>query len=184
MDDMASLEIKDPVRRRSLHLPPGMTRTIIGLLTFVAACGDGGGPSSGFFTGNWNRQQWVGEAAAVLVPSAGSDTLHIAAGRHRRTRQDPDESVLLKIRFSGPGEYPLSGEAVTFLVLVGGDQVVASYTGVSPDAGTLKVDTYDPVKGVVKGSVTFEAVSSGNDQPYGPRGQFSDGRFEATLHVE
>jgi hypothetical protein len=126
---MASLRTINPVRCRG---------TILGLLSFAAACGDGGAPSSGFFTGNWNGQQWVGEAAAVLVSTAGSDTLHIGASRHRRAIEDPEESVLLKVRFSGPGEYPLSGDAVWFTVLVGGDVVVASYTGVSPDAGDVE----------------------------------------------
>jgi hypothetical protein len=155
--------------------------TFLGMLLFAAACEDGNAPSSGSFTGDWNGQQWAGNATAVLIPSAGSDTLYIAAARDRRTIDDPEESILLKVEFSGPGEYPLSGDAAWFLVLVGGDVIAAHYTGLLPDAGTLKVDTYDSVKGVVTGTVTFEARTSGEYQPYGSRGQFSAGRFEASL---
>ena len=154
--------------------------TFVGMLSLGAACEDGNTPSSGFFTGDWNGQQWAGDVAAVLVSSAGSDTLHISAARYRSTRDDPDESIRLKVPFSGPGEYPLSGEAVHFVVRVGGDMVIASYTGLLPDAGTLKVDTYDAVKAVVTGTVAFEAGTS-YDSPYGSRGQFSAGRFEASL---
>jgi hypothetical protein len=152
------------------------------MLSFAAACEDGNAPSTGSFTGDWNGQHWAGNATAVLISSAGSDTLHISTARDRRSADDPEESILLKVEFSGPGEYRLSGDTAWFLITVGGDVVAASYTGLSPDAGMLKVDTYDAVKGVVTGTVTFEARTSGEYQPYGSRGQLSAGRFVASLH--
>jgi hypothetical protein len=149
----------------------------------LIGCSDGTAPQGDSrFSGSWAGTPWLGEAEALFVAgSTNTDTLYVFGVRPINAGQYPEEIIRLRVPFTGPGAYELSGEAVEFTVLVGGDVVSAQYAGQSPTAGTLTVDSYDAAAGLITGTVLFDAVAVTQFHPYGPAARFEGGRFRANL---
>ena len=156
---------------------------LLSTLVLAAGCGDGNSPEGDFrFSGVLAGTVWVGDADALLVSGADDgDTLYVIGTRPVNAGQLPQDILTVRVPFEGAGSYQLTGNEVDLKVLTGGDVVSASYNGRSPIAGTLMVQSYDAVSGLITGTVAFEASSSSELQPYGAAPRFQDGRFRATV---
>jgi hypothetical protein len=153
---------------------------LLSLLSF-SACSDGTAPQGDFrFTGRWAGTAWLGDADALFVAGANTDTLYVFGVRPINAGPLPQETIRVRVPFNGPGAYELAGDAVDFVVLTGGDVVSAGYTGQSPAAGALVVDSYDPATELITGTVSFTAVAVSEYRPYGSSAQFDSGRFRAS----
>ena len=131
------------------------------------------------FVGRSAGAPCAGDAEAYFVRgSAGTDTLYIFGIRPVNPDPYPEEVLRVRVPFIGPGAYQLSGDAVEFAVLTGGDVYAGQYAGQDPVAGTLTVHAYDPATGNMAGTVEFDAVAASVLRPYGPAARFEDGRFE------
>ncbi|CAA9298898.1 MAG: hypothetical protein AVDCRST_MAG68-242 [uncultured Gemmatimonadetes bacterium] len=148
------------------------TRLLLALfLTLLAACDRGStGPSDGrfgSFQGRWDGDPWHGLSYAVM----DGDTLQIVGHR-----PDPkvyyDEFVVARIRFTGPGVYPVSGRAGHLSKLVGGD------AGYFHDAGgTVIISGHDARERTVTGSVSLVADRADPDWRV-------DGTFSAPVYLD
>jgi hypothetical protein len=154
-------------------------------LTTVAACNDGTGPadaSAATFTGRWAGRAWGASASAVLVRGgAAGDTLYVLGSWP--TNPYPVQSLRIRLApFRGAGTYPVAGDDVEMTDLVGGDAASSTYVGARPAAGAVVVGAYAEGR-VVQGTVSFRAVSSYGNAPYGASPEFEDGRFSAEVLV-
>jgi hypothetical protein len=92
-----------------------------------------------------------------------------------------EESILVRVPFSGARTYALGPGAARLLDLVGGDVVTGEYD-TRPDAtGTLIITNYDPAGARIEGTLSFDGISTTAVGRYGTRASFEDGRFRATL---
>jgi hypothetical protein len=166
------------MRHRWLVLP---ACALVVPLAFAAGCSDDNEPEGEFvLTGSWAGAPWVGKSEALLVGRGAVDTLYLFGTRSSDT-DVPEETIRVLVPFTGRGSYSLDRNAVAFTVLLGGDAVSAEYSGQSPTAGTVEVDTYDATTGLVSGSLAFDAEAVTNFQPYGPSARFGGGRFRARV---
>ena len=150
-------------------------------LAIAVGCADGDEPEGAFvLTGSWAGAPWAGRAEALLVEGAAVDTLYLIGTRSSDT-DVPEETIRVLVPFTGRGSYSLEPNAVAFTVLLGGDAVSAEYSGQSPTAGTVEVDTYDATTGLMSGRLVFDAEAVTDVQPYGPSARFASGQFRARL---
>jgi hypothetical protein len=149
-------------------------------ITVAAGCRDSTAPEENFrFAGNWAGSAWRGQGTAVFVRGDGSDTLYLIG--NRRLTAGEAETIRVSVPFQGSGTYKLGSTAVSFTVIVGGDQIWAEYMGRSPTAGTLVVESYDEATGLITGSVAFEAAATLDYRPYGAAARFEAGRFRGRV---
>jgi hypothetical protein len=135
----------------------------------LAGCSGGlfgiGSLQQGTFEGTWDGAAWRGNAYAVLQ----GDSLTVV-GRRPDPKYFYDEYVRVRVRFTGPGTYPVAESQGELGKIVGGD---AGWF--PPSAGTLVIDSYDQGSHTVSGSVTLRAESM---QPAWD----ASGRFEAPVY--
>ena len=134
------------------------------------------------FTGVWAGSAWEGDASALLVDrETGPDTLYIFGSRPRGQPQNPFETVLLRFALNGPGTYPLQTGQASLTQLIGGDVVNFVYQTTSSATGSVTLNTYNGVGGLVDGTFAFEAQTTSPSADYGPQARFEAGEFRAVV---
>src|ERR1700741_1137473 len=107
------------------------------------------GSRLGTFDGTWDGAAWRGTAWAVL----DGDSLTVVGHR-----PDPqyfyDEYVQARVRFAGPGTYPVPPSDGALAKIVGGD--AGSFP---PSDGTLVIYSYDAASHTISGALTLRAGS-------------------------
>jgi hypothetical protein len=103
----------------------------------------------GTFDGTWDGATWRGSAYAVLQ----GDSLTVV-GHRPDPRFFYDEYVQVRVRFDGPGSYPVPESDGMLSKIDGGDAGWMPYA-----RGTLLVTAYDAGAGAVSGYVTLRASS-------------------------
>jgi hypothetical protein len=66
-------------------------------------------------------------------------------------------------------------------MLIGGDVIAAEYNGRGPTAGTLEVDAYDAIAGVISGTISFDAEALTDFRPYRASARFASGESRASV---
>jgi hypothetical protein len=141
-------------------------------------------PTGFYFTGLLAGAPWLGDAQASLAnDGTGPGTLYLLGLRPRNAGQVPQETIAFHLPFAGVGVYSLTGDAVRLTALVGGDGIVSEYGGQGPTVGTVEIDSYDAVTGVITGAASFVADVAPRYEyrPHGSTARFTMGRFRACV---
>jgi len=82
------------------------------------------------------------------------------------------------IDFNGVGQYVLDSAHVHYMLLVGGDLILATYAGTGSPAGVLTVTKHDIVARKIEGTLSFTTKPTSPDSPFGTNPKFESGSFK------
>jgi hypothetical protein len=155
---------------------------VLALAAALVGCKDttAPAPATGQIVAKWAGVVWIGSTSVnVYNYGPAGDTLFISANRTGIPQLE--ETILVRVRFTGIGTYTLGPGAAQLEELVGGDVLVGQYATTSGATGTLVITRFDPVGKQVEGVLSFDGVSTMQNGRYGTRATLEDGRFSTTF---
>jgi hypothetical protein len=116
-------------------------------------------PENARLDADWGGQDWRAVAHAYLVPGDSLPRLIVTAF-HSYGREPVGEWLNVAVPFAGPGEYVLDESDVWVDILVSEDESFGGFQGSRPTPGALRIDAYDQVTQVIRGSAEFSVVGT------------------------
>lgn len=123
----------------------------------------------------WAGEPWRGGSAARVVDGG---VTNLFSWIPVDPRVDPHRMLSISTHVDGPGTYAIGASDARIDYLVGGDGLVASYGTTDVHTGTLEIEEVSTTH--VRGTIAFDAVTTGTHQPAGQQARF-EGAFNAPL---
>lgn len=123
----------------------------------------------------WAGEPWLGGSEARVVDGG---VTHLFSWIPVDPGTIPHRRLRVSTQFDGPGTYTIGAAAARIDYLLGGDGLVASYGTTDEHTGTLEIEEVSATH--VRGTIAFDAVTTGSYQPAGQQARFQ-GAFNAPV---
>jgi len=130
-------------------------------------------PAAPYFNAEKDSKSWIGLPEAFKT---STDSLTI-------TGRKTEENLLIRIKYTGKGNYVLNSHQGKYYMTVGQDVMVAEYILDDTAPNTLEVTEYDTTKGFISGkfSITLKKIYGNPNEAYPATIKFLNGTFRQTL---
>jgi len=130
-------------------------------------------PAAPYFNAEKDSKSWIGLPEAFKT---STDSLTI-------TGRKTEENLLIRIKYTGKGNYVLNSHQGKYYMTVGQDVMVAEYILDDTAPNILEVTEYDTTKGFISGkfSITLKKIYGNPNEAYPSTIKFLNGTFRQTL---
>lgn len=140
-------------------LPPFLLALSVAACALDTATAPDSRPENARLDAIWGGQAWRAVAHAYLVPGDSLPRLIVTAF-HSYGHELVGEWLNFAVPFAGPGEYVLDESDVWVDIHVSEDERLGGFQGSRPTPGRLRIDAYDPLTQLVRGSADFSVVGT------------------------
>lgn len=156
-----------------------MKKTLVALILAIVAfsCDDDNGTTpDDFMFAEKNSVAWEGRTEMVFDQHNNSDTLYIFG-------TGTEETLVMRIKFEGIGNYALERSQGTYYTTLGGDVLTSEYQTEGGDyIGGVKITRYDRDERIVEGNFGVVLKQKRSNPENGiPSVVFTMGRFKGKI---